>query len=346
MQAAVYLGGVENIKLQDVPDPVAGPGEALLRVEACNVCGVDLRTWRHGDKKIEPPRILGHEFCAVVEENRAENSDLKKGDRVLMYIVLPCGACRWCQAGRANLCVSRSTMSYQHDGAFASHVRVPAAAMARQQLIKIESDLPSEQLALAEPLACVIHAHQRLAINLNDTVAVIGAGPIGVMHALVARLSGAQRVYLLDTSAPRLKIAEGFGFDGYIVVKDKAHLDEVARLTGGQGPSVVIVACGVASAQADALEMAGKFGRVEFFGGLPKSKPEAVLNSNHLHYKELQVTGSYSENLRDFQAASAMILGGRFPAAKLVTHQLPLAELHKAFDLMESGAALKVSMRP
>jgi L-iditol 2-dehydrogenase len=120
----------------------------------------------------------------------------------------------------------------------------------------------------------------------------------------------------------------------------------VRELTDGFGPSVVIVACSNASAQGDALEMAGKGARVEFFGGLPKSEPTALLNTNLLHYKELSVSGSYSEKLTDFQAAKALIQSGRFPSDKIVTHTLPLGSITNAFPLMETGEALKVCIDP
>ena len=202
-------------------------------------------------------------------------------------------------------------------------------------------------MGLAEPLGCVVNAHGRLKVGLHDTVAVIGAGPIGVMHAVVSRLQGAQKVWLLDTMENRLQMVEAFDVDGTIQVRaDGSHLDRMKDLTDGFGPSVVIVACSNAHAQADALEIVGKGGRVEFFGGLPKSAPTAVLNTNHLHYKEIVVTGSYSEKMSDFQASQALIQSGRFPADRIITHTLPLERITEAFPLMESGEALKVSIDP
>ncbi|MEK7767435.1 MAG: zinc-binding dehydrogenase, partial [bacterium] len=123
-------------------------------------------------------------------------------------------------------------------------------------------------------------------------------------------------------------------------------LDAMRDLTGGRGPTVVIVACGVATAQADALEMAAKGGRVNFFGGLPKTAPLATLNANFFHYKELEVSGSYSEKLEDFRRAVELVSDARFPAERIVTHELPLERMPEAFGLMESGAALKVCIRP
>ena len=345
MKAAVYKGK-EQIDVEIVADPTLDVGEVLVEIDACAVCGTDLRTYRHGDKKIEPPRILGHEFCGTIVESRA-NADVAVGDRVVMYIVLPCGECRYCKMGRQNLCVSRTTMSYHHDGAYAPLMKVPAKGVSNGHLFKVESDIPSDQMGLAEPLGCVINAHGKLNIGLHDTVAVIGAGPIGVMHAVVSRLQGAQKVWMLDTMESRLMMAESFDIDGTIQGKpDGSHIEKMQELTDGLGPSVVIVACSNANAQADALEIVGKGGRVEFFGGLPKSAPTAVLNTNHLHYKEIVITGSYSEKMSDFQASQALIQSGRFPADRIITHHLPLDRINEAFPLMESGEALKVCIDP
>lgn len=346
MKAGVYEGK-ERIEVKQVPDPALDEGEVLVKVDSCAVCGTDLRTYRHGDKKIQPPRILGHEFCGTIVESRTKEANVGIGDRIVMYIVLPCGECRYCKMGRANLCISRTTMSYHHDGAFAPYIKIPAKAVSGGHLFKVETDIPSDQMGLAEPLGCVINAHGKLKIDLYDTVAVIGAGPIGVMHALVSRLQGAQKVWMLDTMQSRLEKASTFDIDGAIQVKpDGSHIDQLMQLTDGLGPSVVIVACSNAHAQADALEIVGKGGRVEYFGGLPKSAPTAVLNTNHLHYKEVVITGSYSEKMSDFQAAQALIQSGRFPADKIITHTLDLDDITDAFALMESGEALKVCIRP
>ena len=347
MIAGIYKGK-EQIDVDEIASPKLVDGEVLIKIDACAVCGTDLRTFRHGDKKIVPPRILGHEFCGTVVESAANGeANVSVGDRVVMYIVLPCGECRHCKQGRENLCESRTTMSYHHDGAFAPLMKVPAQGVRNGHLFKVETDMPSDQMGLAEPLGCVINAHGKLNIGVYDTVAVIGAGPIGVMHAIVSRLQGAQKVWVLDTMENRLDMAKQFDIDGTVQVKpDGSHIERLRELTDGLGPSVVIVACSNAHAQADALEIVGKGGRVEFFGGLPKSAPTAMLNTNHLHYKEIVITGSYSEKMSDFQASQALIQSGRFPADKIITHHLPLERINEAFPLMESGEALKVCIEP
>jgi L-iditol 2-dehydrogenase len=346
MKAAVYQGK-EQVVVTDVPEPVLEDGEVLIAVEACCICGTDLRTWRHGDKKIVPPRILGHEFCGQVVESRAPEGKVRVGDRVVMYIVILHGTDRYTEMGRANLSSHRTTMSYHHDGAFAPLMRVPAAAVRQGNLFPVTSAIPSEQMSLAEPLGCVMNAHSRLGVGLKDTVAVIGAGPIGIMHALVARLQGAQKVYILDNNPSRLEMAGRFDLDGTVLVETGGgHREEILNLTEGRGADVTIVAVSSAAAQNDALDIAAKAGRVNFFAGLPKSSPMAALDVNHIHYKELVVSGSYSEKKSDFQAAFALLHTGRFPADKIITHRFPLAGILEGFHLMETGEALKVCLKP
>src|SRR5271165_3648862 len=299
MKAAVYEGKGQ-VNVREVPAPVLGEGDVLLAIEACSICGTDLRTFRHGDRKITPPRILGHEFCGRVVESRSADAGVGVGDRVAMYIVILHGADRYTEMGRANLSSHRTTMSYHYDGAFAPLMRVPAEAVRQGDLFRVTSDIPSDRMSLAEPLGCVMNAHSRLGVGMRDTVAVIGAGPIGIMHAVVARLQGAQKVFVLDNNPARAEMARRFDIDGAILVKaDGSHRDELARLTGGLGPDVVIVAVSSAAAQNDALQVAAKAGRVCFFAGLPKSDPVAPLDVNQIHYKELAVTGSYSEKKSD-----------------------------------------------
>jgi L-iditol 2-dehydrogenase len=336
-----------TISVRAVPEPEPKEGELLLQIEACTVCGTDLRTYRHGDPKITPPRVLGHEFCARVIESRAPDADVEIGDRVVMYIVLVDGADRYTERGRENLSGKRTTMSYHHDGAYAPRMVVPALGVRNGCLFPVTSSIPPEQMALAEPLGCCMNAHSRLGIGLKDTVAVIGAGPIGIMHACLARLQGAQKVFVVDTNPARLELAARFDIDGaFLATPEGAHRAALRAATDGHGPDVVIVAVSSAAAQNDALDVAAKGGRVCFFAGLPKTAPDASLNVNHIHYKELVLSGSYSEKKSDFQAAFALLHSGRFPADRLVTHRLPLERLADAFPLMESGEALKVCIVP
>ncbi len=209
----------------------------LLQIHACSVCGTDLRTYRHGDKKIIPPRILGHEFCATVVESRAPDANVQVGDRVVMYIVIVDGRDRYVEMGRENLTAHRTTMSYHHDGAFAPFMkRAGRRRCGRAISSRSPPTFPNEQMSLAEPLGCCMNAHSRLGIGLKDTVAVIGAGPIGIMHAALARLQGAQKVIVLDNNPARLEMAKRFDIDATVLVQaDGSHRDQVRALTDGFG---------------------------------------------------------------------------------------------------------------
>jgi L-iditol 2-dehydrogenase len=238
-------------------------------------------------------------------------------------------------------------MAYQHDGAFAEYMAVPRQAVENQQLIRIPDHVSFEEAALTEPLGCVMHAQTRLKIGSKDAVVVLGAGPIGLLHSLVSKIKGANHVCLMDVSENRLKLAEQFDFDSYALVTEEGlHIKKAKALNNGLGPDVVIVACADAQAQADALEMAGKEARIDFFGGLPKSNPFANLNTNLIHYRELVVSGSYSENMEDFVTALELIASGSFPAQNLITHRFDLTDLLKAFEASQSGQTIKVCIQP
>ncbi len=345
MKAAIYHGK-EDIRVTDVPMPVAGEGEILVKVHSCAVCGADLRTYKHGHKSIAEGRTLGHEFCGEIVENNSNNG-YAIGERIVMYIVMPCGQCRYCKAGIDNMCTERTTLSYQHNGAFAEYVVIPKKAVEAGQIYRVPEHISSDAAALSEPLGCVLNAHSRLNVTSADRVAVVGAGPIGIMHALIAKMNGAESVMLLEMSEERLEIAKKFGFDHYIqVTAEKTHHQAVMNATDGFGADVVIVACSVAAAQADALELAGKRGRIEFFGGLPKDNPFTTINGNLIHYKELTISGSFSEKRSDFEKAQELIMSGAFPAEDLITHRVPLDDVCSAFDMMTAGSSLKVCVNP
>jgi len=347
MKAAVYMGGPKNIQIKEVPVPVLKEGEVLIKVGAANICGVDSRTYTYGDKKIEPPRILGHEFAGTVVDGARPELGINEGDRVTSYVVIPCGTCTYCKQGKANMCETRTTIGYQHDGSFADYIIIPKKAVDNRHLFHIPEHISFEEAALAEPLATILNAHGKLNIGIQDAVLVLGAGPIGILHSLVSKIEGANHVCLMDISEGRLKLAEKFDLDSYIkVTDDSSHIEAAKAMNNGLGPDVVIVANTAAQSQVEALEMAGKCARVEFFGGLPKSNPFATLNTNLIHYRELVVSGSFSSKIEDFRNSLKLISSGLLPARNIITHRFTLDQMLKAFDVIPSGEAIKVSMQP
>ena len=286
MRAAVYHG-TADVRVEDVVRPTIGAGEILVKVKACAICGGDLRTFRHGHKAIHPPIILGHEIAGVIDEVGAGIDHYHVGDRVIVAPGIGCGACSYCLSGRQHLCYTRETIAHGYDGGFAEYVRIPASAVRAGNVNFIPDEVDYLAASLSEPLACVINGQEAMDIQLGDTVAVIGAGPIGIMHAELARARGAGKIFLLNRSRNRLDTARDLNYDAYIETGEDGGIQAVLDATDGLGANVVIVTAGSAAAQRAGIAMTGKMGKVCLFAGLPKDAPELTFDVNFVHYRQI-----------------------------------------------------------
>ncbi|HEV3484769.1 MAG TPA: alcohol dehydrogenase catalytic domain-containing protein, partial [Vicinamibacterales bacterium] len=267
MRAAVFHGP-GDLRVLQVPRPAIADSELLVRVAACAVCGSDVRTFRHGARNIDKPVVLGHELSGTIVETGAAIRSYREGQRVAVAPAIPCGDCRYCRENAETMCERLRSIGYQFDGGLAEFMAVPASAVRAGCVNVLPEGLSFEEAALAEPLACVINAQELLRVGEEDTVAVIGAGPIGCLHAALARVRGARKVLLVDLRAERLQLAAAFGAD---VLIDASREDVQARVleeTDG-GASVVIVAAPSNRAQEQSIKLAARRGRINFFGGLP-----------------------------------------------------------------------------
>ena len=346
MKAAVYEGP-QVLSVRDVPDPKPEPGGVLLRVRACSICGTDLRIYSHGDAKIAPPMIIGHELAGDVVEVSEGTSGFKVGDRVLVAPPgISCGECPMCRKGWGNLCLNRRIIGYHYAGGFAEYIAVPSEAVSQGLLIPIPAGMPYAHAAVTEPLGCVVNGQTPLRIDNGDTVVVIGAGAIGLMHAQLARAKGATKVVVVDVVPLRLKMAERFAFDHIIDGSTTDPVQEVLRLTGGIGSDVTIVAASAGKAQEQAVAMVGKRGRVSLFAGLPKDRPHITLDSNRVHYYELAIYGASASAPDNSREALKWLETGAINANEIVTHRFPLAELVPAMEMMRRGESLKIVIEP
>src|SRR4051794_809734 len=232
------------------PDAVCPEDGVLLHVLACGVCGTDVRSFYNGDRRIEPPWVLGHEISGEVLEigPRAETevaaAGIAVGDAVHCISTLWCGRCRMCRSGAENLCIHGELMGFDHPGAYADRVAIPNIAL--KNLFRIPDGLSPAHATFADPLSDVICGHKDIAIGLDDAVVVIGAGPVGTAHAALARLQGAGRVMLLEHAARRLELADeilGAERMAYVDTSQEDGTAAVLRETDGFGADVVIVAC-------------------------------------------------------------------------------------------------------
>jgi L-iditol 2-dehydrogenase len=282
-----------DVRVEDAPEPAAGPGELVIRVRNCSLCGTDAKIWRSGHPDLDPPRVLGHEVAGEVVEVGRGVGGWSLGDRVQVIAAIPDGTCPECRRGRPSVCPNQERIGYRHDGGFAELMRVPAKVLAVDGVNRVPEGLSFAEASVAEPLSCVINGQELAGVGEGDTVVVVGAGPIGCLHVRLARARGAARVLLVELNARRLELAAGLVRpDEAVAAADGEAVAAVRELTGGRGADRVIVAAGSGRAQEQAVAMAARRGVVSFFGGLPKDRPTIALDANLVHYRELGLVGA------------------------------------------------------
>lgn len=337
MVLAAVFEGPGRVVVQDVPPPSCPSGGLLLAVHACAVCGSDVRIAAHGNPHIQPPQILGHEVVGTVAES--DTAAVPVGGRVVIAPAIGCGRCRWCRAGRPNRCPDLRTIGYEFAGGFAEQLAVPAAAVAQGSVIPAPDDLPDQVACLTEPLACCLNGQEQVSVGEGDRVVIVGAGPIGVLHARLAAARGASAVVMVEQQAARRAQAERLGL-GLVLPADDDLESRLAEATDG-GADVVIVAAPAATAQARSLAWLGRGGRLCLFGGLPPEHPPVPLETNRIHYGELLVTGCHGSSPRQNVAAMELLRSGAVPAADLVTAVFELADACLALAAAARGEGLK-----
>lgn len=347
MLAAVYYGP-NDLRIEERPVPEIGPGEALLKVLSTGICGTDLRIWHGSHRKYTPGtiRIPGHEVVGDIVNLGTEVSGIETGQRVFIAPNMGCGHCRQCISGNNNLCANYSAPGITIDGSFAEYMRIPSAAILQGNLIPISKEIDPAAAALIEPFACVLRGQEALHIQPGESVLVVGAGPIGMMHVMLAQLRGSGVVIVSELITERAAQAREFGADLVVNPNEQDLAAVIDELTNGMGVDVVIVAAPAPRAQEMAVELAAIGGRINLFGGLPKDHPTIQLNSNLVHYKELVITGTTACSTQDCHRAAVIVNSGQIDLSRLIGVRFPLGEAIQALSVAESGKALKVVLEP
>ncbi len=345
MIASVFHGPGE-LAVEEVPVPEIGPDEVLVKVGANTLCGTDLRILR-GEKTrgVRRPSILGHEFAGHVAEVGRRVRGFEEGMPVAMAPVIPCRRCFYCRHGMENACMERRAMGYEFDGGLGEYARIPAVALEAGNLFAAREDLPSEHLALTEPLSCCVNGHRRSQVSLDDAVLIMGAGPIGLFHLQLSLLAGARTVIISEPSPSRRAFASGLG--AHVVVDPTAEYlrSAVAESTEGLGADSTIICIGLPQLVNDAITMTRKGGRINIFAGLA-GKGWAEVEANLIHYNELEVTGTTAARRSDYETALRLIETGRVEVGSMVTDRVPLSSAGEAFARAADGGALKVAVVP
>jgi L-iditol 2-dehydrogenase len=339
---AARLYGKEDLRIEDVPLPAIGAGDILLRVKAAAICGTDIRMFRGGARGVTPqsPLILGHETSGIVDEVGEGVKGYAPGMRVAVAPNMGCGVCDECVSGNTQLCASYQAFGINIPGAFAEFMRVPREAVRQGNVALIPDGVDFVSAAMVEPLSCVYNAFQRIAISPGDTVLVIGAGPIGLMHAKLALMAGAAKVLMNDLNRERMALCAKIE-PGIIAMDSEALAEKVLIETGGRGVSVCIIAAPSAEAQALSLELVGLNGRVMFFGGLAEGMSKVALDTNLVHYKQITITGTTRSNLAQYRASLALVGSRRVVVRDLATGSADIEGIHACFTHVMQGKGLK-----
>ncbi|MCD6232650.1 zinc-dependent dehydrogenase [Candidatus Aerophobetes bacterium] len=340
MKAAVYYGP-GKIKIEERPLPEPAKGEVLLEVKACAICGTDVRIYSFGQKNVKPPHIIGHEISGIIKKIGGGVKGYKEGERVVLVTSVGCGRCEFCLQGRPNICPEVKAIGYFYSGGFTEYMIVPEEAVSKGNILKIPENLSFIEASLTEPLSCCINGQEYLNISMADTVVVIGAGPIGCLHAQLAKVSGATKVILIDLSEERLKLAQRIEVDTYINASREKPVKRVLEETNGKGAEVIITACPSPQAQEEALLMSKIRGRISFFGGLPHEHSHISFDSNIIHYKEISVYGAFASSHLQFKKALSLLASKKIEAKRFITHKFSLKEIEKGMNMVKEGKTLK-----
>jgi L-iditol 2-dehydrogenase len=339
---AAALYGKKDLRVGETNVPQTADGEILLRVKGAFVCGTDVRMYHNGYQGVseETPLILGHEGSGIVARVGSQVKHFKEGMRVAVAPNIGCGICDFCVSGNTHLCLQYKALGIHQPGFFAEYVKIPENFVRQGNVVEIPDTLSFEEAALTEPLACVFNAFEKSRMRPGDAVLIIGAGPIGLMHAKMAQTAGVEKIMINDLSLERLELCRRLDA-AFITIESETLKEDVASLTEGRGVDVCITACPAPQAQQIALELAAINGRIIFFGGLPPDKAHVSLNTNLIHYKQLVVTGTTRQSLSQYRRTLRLVASGRINIKDLISSRTALEEIQSALVNISQARSLK-----
>ncbi|NHN34952.1 zinc-dependent alcohol dehydrogenase family protein [Paenibacillus agricola] len=317
---AAVLHKPEDMRVEEVLVPEIGENEILIAVQRCGICGTDPHIYR-GHFPAPTPLIQGHEFSGVVARIGSAVNTVQVGDHVTADINISCGKCFYCRMGQKLFCEEITQIGVHINGAFAQYVKVPES-----NIYKLPEDMSWEDAAYIEPLACVIRGQERANITMGSTVAIIGAGPMGLVHAQLARLNGASKVIITEMNAVRIEKAKSLGIDHVIDASAQDPVKAVFDLTEGRGADFVIEAVGAVPTYQQAFQMVRRGGVLVTYGAAPAN---AVMEIKpfEIYSKELTIVGSYAGTYDTWLKAIHLISSKRFKPTDIITKTIPLQQV-------------------
>jgi len=325
MKAAV-LEGIEKLEIRNLPVPVPGDDEVLIKVNACGMCGTDLKLY-NGQYSARTPVVPGHEYAGEIVAVGKAVKNAKVGQRVVSDPNESCGKCYWCRNQQPCFCNDLAAYGVLRDGGFAEY-----CTATEKGIYPIPAGLSDEAAAFAEPVSCVVHAMDRINYRSGESVVIIGGGPMGQLHLQFALHSGVRKAILVEQQPTRCDMAKKFGAHVVIKAQDGNVREQVLAETEGLGPDVVVEAVGRTETFEQAVGLARRGGRILIFGFAPEGKKAAVIPFDVLS-RELTILGSWV-NPYSYSRALDMLASGKLDVQTLISNRLKLDDIKQAYAMM------------
>ncbi len=343
---ALIWNGKKNVKVVDKLFPKISENEAILKVETCCLCGSDLRTYMHGNKRVSKGSILGHEISGKIIKVGKKVKKFSKGDNISIGADIPCGKCKFCLNGDVNKCKINLAIGYQLEGGFTNYMKLNNLVLKNGPIAKTGKFNDFDKIALAEPLACCINGFEKCNVTNINTVTIFGAGAIGQLLGKLYFYFGAKKIILIDKNQKRLNIAKKIKSANFFVNSNIDIKRKIMKITKQEGSDLIFTACSDIKTHKKAFEIISKGGTINFFGGLPINADPIKIYSNNIHYNELHITGSHGSTPAQHLKALKLIINKKINLNGIITHKFDLNDSVKAFKVALKGEALKIAIKP
>ncbi|MGB6464130.1 MAG: zinc-dependent dehydrogenase [Nitrosotalea sp.] len=330
---AAYVKGPSNVEIRNVERPQVGSNDIIVTMRSCGVCGSDLE--KIYGQYSQPSMRLGHEPSGIVSEAGSNVKEFKKGDRVFVHHHVPCHSCHFCLHGNETMCQKYSETNLSPCG-LAEEFLVPDWNVSHGGVIKLPEHISFDEASMIEPLACCVRAWNKIKFKQGDSVAILGAGPTGMMHVMLSKIFGMKDIFCFDINNFRLGFAKQFGITESILSTNPNAYQKILDMTQNRGVDVVIVSTGSLNAITQSIEIVRKGGTAVLFGVPPKDAKMSI-DVSKIYSKEITITPSYAASETDTNAAFKLIEEEKIEVNKLITHRFDLSESAKALECAHQG---------
>ena len=330
---SAHINGPSNVEMRDIERPRVGPGDIVVQMKACGVCGSDLE--KIYGQYSQPSMRLGHEPAGIIFEVGEGVREFKKGDRVFVHHHVPCHSCHFCLHENETMCQKYSETNLSPCG-LAEEFLVPAWNVAHGGVIKLPDHISYEEASMIEPLACCIRAWHKINYKNGDSVVILGAGPTGMMHVMLSKIYGIKEIFCFDINEFRLNFVKQLGITEAFHSIDSSAYPKILSKTENRGVDVAIVATGNLNAIAQSIDLVRKGGTIMLFG-VPSKDARMSLDMSKIYSKEITITPSYAASENDTKVAFDFINERRIDIKKLITHRFDLSESAKALEYAHQG---------